>query len=299
MPRETRLGILTYASGVARSAEVIKHAMAAHGYQDGVNTTYLIREGRRDQAATQRFADELVAWEADLVFSLMTNADIAMKQATAESRTPVVFWAADAIAAGLVHSYRRPGTNFTGFCYVPHQQLLHVRLLMRLVPRLRRLGHLYNPTYAPAARTLAELTEAAGLFGVEVVAYETRRITDFEASIARMSHDGMDAFTIGPHELFNTNGERVGALAQQYRLPAIGLGPGVLHGGGVAMFSPPLDKGWPAMAAVAARVLAGEDPADIPVERRLLGTVAVNVGAAERLGLHVPDEVRDEVDQLI
>jgi putative ABC transport system substrate-binding protein len=245
-PRSTdagsvKIGVITYAAGAEAITKTIKAVLEARGYREGVNTTYLVREGRRDYAATRRYADEIVAWGADLVFSLMTNANIAMKEATAETRTPVVFWAADAIAAGLVRSYRQPGTNFTGFCNVPQQQLLHMRLLHRLVPNLKRVGHLYNPTYAPAARTRADLVDAGRAFGVEVRTYETLRTEDFERSVRQMHLDGMDAFTIGPHEMFNTNGERLGALAQQYRLPAIGLGPRVLRGGGVAIFTPPFD----------------------------------------------------------
>jgi putative ABC transport system substrate-binding protein len=298
-PRTTKIGVITYASGAEATAAVLKAGLALHGYREGENTTYLVREGQRNRDATRRHAQEIVAWGPDLVFSLMTNANIAMKEATAHTRTPVVFWAADAVAAGLVRSYRQPGTNFTGFCNVPHQQLLHVRLLHRIVPGLKRIGHLYNPTYAPAPRARAELVEAGRAFGVEVTTYETLRTEDFETSVRQMHRDGMQAFTIGPHEMFNTNGERLGALAQQYGLPAIGLGPRVLQGGGVAIFVPPFDKGWPAMVGVAARILAGEDPAQIPVERRIMGSMTINVGAAERLGLTIPADVLDEADHLV
>jgi putative ABC transport system substrate-binding protein len=298
-PRPTRIGIITYASGAETTARVLKAGLALHGYREGENTTYLMREGLRDNDETRRYADEIGEWGPDLVCSLRTNAKIARKEATASTRTPVVFWAADGVAAGLVHSYRRPGTNFTGFCNPPHQQLLHIRLLHRIVPDLERVGHLYNPTYAPAPRARTELIDAGRAFGVEVTTYETVRTEDFEQSVSQRHRDGMQAFTIGPHEMFNTNGERLGALAQQYRLPAIGLGPRVLQGGGVAIFVPPFDKGWPAMVGVAARILAGEDPAEIPVERRILGSMTINVAAAERLGLTIPTDVLDEADRLV
>jgi putative ABC transport system substrate-binding protein len=298
-PDSTRIGIITYAAGADATGQILKAGLALHGYREGENTTYLVREGLRDLDATRRYAEEIVAWRPHLVFSLMTNANIAMKAATATARTPVVFWAADGMAAGLVQSYRRPGTNFTGFCNVPQQQLLHMRLLHRIVPNLKRVGHLYNPTYAPAPRVRTDLTDAGRAFGVDVTTYETLRTEDFERSVRQMHRDGMDAFTIGPHEMFNTNGERLGALAQQYRLPAIGLGPRVLQGGGVAIFAPPFDKGWPAMVGVGARILAGEDPAEIPVERRIMGPMTLNVAAAEQLGLSIPADVLDEADYLV
>ena len=92
-----------------------------------------------------------------------------------------------------------------------------------------------------------ELRVAGEMMGLRVKAYETLNADQFEPSIKAMRADGCGAVTVGPHELFNTNGERLGALMQQYKLPAIGQ-MSIGATGGVAGSAPPFEKGWPAMA---------------------------------------------------
>jgi putative ABC transport system substrate-binding protein len=155
-----------------------------------------------------RYAKELVDWGADLVISQMTNSDIAMKKATEGTRIPVVFWSTDPIAAGVVKSWAKSGTHFTGFAYEPTWALQQLRVLKLVVPTLTKVGHLYNHTYAPAANVLRDLRAEAKLLGIEMLVRETLRAEEFEPA--------------RPDELFNTNGDTLGGLSLKYRLPMVG-----------------------------------------------------------------------------
>jgi len=292
-----RIGIITYA-GLGLEA-IVKRELERLGYKEGVNVVYEAREGLRDMDTTRRQAQELVAWKPDLIISLMTNAHVAVQEATRETQTPVVFWSADPYETGIIRSYRKPGTNFTGFSYEPHAQEAELRLLKLAIPGLECVGHLYNHTYAPASGTLRNLVRAGQLMGVAVTLHEVLRDDEIEPQIAAIAAEGCGGFVVGPHEMLNRNGGLIGRLALKYHLAAVSIQTSVTEGGGLAAYSPPFERGWTAMAGVIDRILKGADPATIPVERGFKSPLLLNLKAARELGLALPPELIDEADEVI
>lgn len=295
--RPYRIGVITYAAPGGEA--LVKRELERLGYKEGANVVYESRAGQRDIDATRRGAMELAAWKPDLIISLMTNAHVAVQEATRESQTPVVFWSADPYATGVIKSYREPGTNFTGFSYEPHTQELELRLLKLAIPDLKCVGHLYNHTYAPASGALRNLVRAGELLQLPVRLHEVLREDELEPQIAAIAAAGCQGFVVGPHEMLNRNGGRIGQLALKYRLAAVSIQTSVTNGGGLAAFSPPFRRGWAAMAGVIDRILKGENPATIPVERGFKSPLLLNLKAARELGLQLPPELIDEADELI
>jgi putative ABC transport system substrate-binding protein len=277
----------------------IKDLLAARGYREGENVVYLYRAAGRDEALVDRYAKELVDWKADLVISQMTNSDIAMKKATEGTSIPVVFWSTDPIAAGVVKSWAKSGTNFTGFAYEPTWALQQLRVLKLVVPTLTKVGHLYNHTYAPAANVLRDLRAEAKLLGIEILVRETLRAEEFEPAIAGMKADGAGGILVGPHELFNTNGDTLGGLSLKYRLPMVGCCQvSIARGGALASYSPP--NGWPAMADRIDLILKGKaKPEDLPILRSFASPLTLNLKTAAALGLTVPESLVQEAQQII
>ncbi|HTM95802.1 MAG TPA: ABC transporter substrate-binding protein [Croceibacterium sp.] len=292
-----RIGLITYAGGgIGRP---VKAELEKLGYREGENVIYREWSGNRDPAIMPRLAQELVAWKPDVILSMMTNAHVAVRDATRDAQIPVVLWSADPQETGVIQSFRHTGTNFTGFTYEPYQAILHLRFLKFAFPDLKCVGHLYNHTYAPAPSTLRDLKVAAGMMGIEVVVGEALTKEEFEPQIAKFRDAGCQAFTVGPHELFNGNGRTIGELALKYRLGAISIQGSIVNGGGLAAYAPPHDRGWPVMASMADRILRGEKPQDIPVERRLGSPLIINLKTAKALGLSLPPSLIDEADRVI
>ncbi len=276
--RPYRIGIITYAN--LGMEATVKRELERLGLKEGVDVVYEAREGQRDMKATERGATELVAWKPDLIISLMTNAHVAVQEATKDTQTPVVFWSADPYETGIIRSYRKPATNFTGFTNEPYLQDLELRLLKMAIPGIKCVGHLYNHTYAPAAGTVRNLVHAGARMGVQVTLHEVLYEEEIEPRIAAIAAEGCGGFVVGPHELLNHHGAKIGQLALKYRLAAVSIQTSITAGGGLAAFSPPFERGWKAMAPV------------------ILG-ILLNLKAARELGLNLPPELIDEADELI
>ncbi len=115
-----------------------------------------------------------------------------------------------------------------------------------------------------------------------------------------MRAEGCDGFVVGPHELFNGNGAKIGELAQKYRLAAVSIQTSITNGGGLAAFSPPSGRGWGAGALMIDEILKkGPKPTDIPLERGFKSPLTINLKAAKALGLTLPDSLIDEADVLV
>jgi putative ABC transport system substrate-binding protein len=276
-----------------------RQGMERIGYREGENVSYVELYGDRDMEKTRRHAAEIMAWKPHVICSFLTNANIALREATHATRTPVVCWATNLKEAGLIESYRRPGTNFTGFSYEPYSQFLKIRFLKLMTPGLKRVAHLYNSTYSPAPAVLRDMKEAADLLGLEFQVYEVRKIEEFAGAVQAMAADACGAVAVGPHELMNRNGALLGPMFLDARLPAVGNQLSITRSGGLATYGSPKKRGWPLMANVVDDILRGADPAEIPIERGLKSVVTLNMGTVRRLQLTLPESAMDEVDILL
>ena len=143
-----------------------------------------------------------------------------------------------------------------------------------------------------------EIEEAGKWLGIEVKTYEVFKTSEFEPAFTQMKADGWKGISVGPHELFNTNGPILGPMAQKYKLPMVGCCQfSLMRAGGVASFGPP--DGWPLMAERIDTILKGKStPAEMPI-LRMKAPMALNVGAIKALGLTAPDSLIDEADTLV
>jgi len=290
-----RIGLITYAAPEpfhTAQMDVVERTLTALGTQAEIRRCF----GCRDKALLAAEAERLAAWDPDLIISFMTNADLAVLAAT--SRTPIVCWSMDPVDSGLVESMTRPGGRLTGVAFPPGFQMMQLRALKMLKPAAKRVAMLYNPGYAPAAGALAKLVATGESFGLEIAAHEALTLDAVRAAIPAMAREGCDGLVVGPHELFNQNGALIGGLALECRLPAIAM-DNIVEQGGVVSFMPDFPRIWEAAARIADRILKGEAPGTIPIDRHIKPYTTLNLDSARRLGLRLDPVFVDEFDGLI
>jgi ABC-type uncharacterized transport system substrate-binding protein len=138
----------------------------------------------------QRFAQELVALQPDLILSQITPTTAALLQQT---RTiPIVFAiVADPIGSGLVASLSRPGGNVTGFAAIEGSLAgKWLELLKEIAPRINRVAFLFNPATAPFAKYyLNPFKAAAASFAVEAIVAPVRDISELESVVAAQARE--------------------------------------------------------------------------------------------------------------
>src|SRR5206468_4884375 len=111
-------------------------------------------------------AAELVRLKPDVIVTPGTPASMAVKKAT--STIPIVFaGVADAVGAGLVATFARPGGNITGLTSISAELGgKRLEVLKGVVPNTSRVAVLHNPADRSNVLVLKELQAAAPALGL-------------------------------------------------------------------------------------------------------------------------------------
>src|SRR6516162_753239 len=130
------------------------------GYVEGGNLIVerYCPEGRLDRLP--EIVHEVVATRPDVIFSVTNYLTLALKS---ETRTiPIVAWAGDPIAAGIVSSLARPGGNVTGVSIDAGAEIggKLIELLARAVGKLSNICMLH-PVANRGAPSVKEIRAAA------------------------------------------------------------------------------------------------------------------------------------------
>src|SRR5262249_15987527 len=253
-----------------------------------------------DQQLRERYANELVALQPDLIVSHSTPNTAALLERT---RTiPIVFaQLADPVASGFVASYPRPGGNATGFTVVEGSMAgKWVELLKEIAPRVTRVAILFNPATAPFAEIyLDPFKAAASSLGLEVSAGRVHDPPSLEASIAPQGQGSTGGLIAMPDSFLNAHRVELTSLAARYRVPAVYPYRIFTETEGLLSYGIDLLDNYRHAAGYADRILRGTKPSELPVQAPLKLELVINLKAAKALGLDVPWFLQQRADEVI
>jgi putative ABC transport system substrate-binding protein len=270
------------------------------GWVEGQTITIEHRSqvGKRQNEVSALIA-ELVALPADLLVTVSTATTLTAKQAT--NAIPIVFISvADPVGVGLVASLAHPGGNLTGVSPGGSTQLdaKELELLKDVIPGLQRVAVISQPVEgSQGALALARLQEAAGVLGVQLQALDVGSADDLAAAFAAATRWPADGVIVRANLV--PERARVAALAERSHLPAIYGYSEFVDAGGLMSYGTRTTTTHRHAATYVDKILRGGKPADLPVEQlttvEFAVNVAVNVKAAQILGLTIPPDVAAQV----
>ena len=267
------------------------------GWIEGRTVAVEIRwaEGR-----TERFVEiaaEFIGLKVDIIVTT-GGAVPALMRVT--SVIPIVFaMDGDPIGRGLVASLARPGGNVTGLSQLQADLAgKRLELLREIVPNIRQLAVLANVGFAGAVQETAEVRQAAGKFGLEVVPAEIRRAEDLAPAFDGLKGRAEAVYVCGD-ALAVSNRLRITALALDARLPTLYSSREFVHAGGVLSYGPNFPDLFRRSADFVDKILRGAKPGDIPVEQPTKFDLIINLKTAKALGLAIPETFLARADEVI
>jgi putative ABC transport system substrate-binding protein len=211
---------------------------------------------------------------------------------------------ADPIGLGLVKSLAHPGGNVTGFATLDPGGLggfiaKHLQILQATVPGVEQIAVLINPTTAMHQLALQKLPDARGKLGVKLVVVEASKPDQFETAFETAHKQGAEAIDVWNGPLVFTNSARIVGLAAQYQLPEIYWDRGYVAGGGLMSYGPNATDLWRGAAGYVDKILKGESPGDLPVQRPTRYYLTVNLKTAKARGITIPPAILLQADEVI
>jgi putative ABC transport system substrate-binding protein len=301
-PKKTpRIGFLSSLAPAAVSdrTDAFRHGLRELGYIEGKNIQidWRYAEGQAERLA--KFAAELVRLNVDVIVTGGPAVNRYAKEAT--SSIPIVLtFDNDPVGNGFAASLARPGGNITGLStHYPEISGKQLELLKEIIPRLARVAVLGNSTVPGNEQSLSQTELAGKALGVKVQYVDIPSPAEIESAFKAATKGRADAVLVLGSQIVTSQRKQFADLAAKSRLPAIYWTPESVDVGGLMSYSVSITDLFRRAAVYVDKILKGAKPADLPIEQPTKFELVINLKAAKRIGLTIPQSVLYRADRVI
>ena len=286
-------------STIAVRIEAFRQGLRDLGNVEGKNIVIVWRFAQGKADRLHGLATELVRLKVDVIVTSGPAATRAAKEATVT--IPIVTAQdPDPVGDGLVASLARPGGNITGLSTLaPEISGKRLELAKDIVPTLSRVAVLASSTTPGNPQALKETELAARALGVQLHFLEVLTSKAIETAFRAASKEGADAVLVLQSPVFVNERRQLAELAVKFRLPVIYDRREFVDDGGLICYGTNFTDLSHRAATYVDRILKGAKPADLPVEQPTKFELVINLKAARRIGLTIPQNVLARADRVI
>ena len=297
---------MTYKIGISQllthpaldaTREGIIDGLAAGGYVEGDNLEIDYQNSELDMSLVATIAQQFVSDKVDVIVSIATPNSLAAASAAEGTEIPVVFSAiTNPVGEGMVSGWdSHPDQNITGVSDMI-SVADDVDLIMEIVPGVETIGNIYCAGESNSVFLAEKLIEACDALGIEVV--ESTVSTSADVLAAAQSLVGrVDVIWVGTDNTVVSGLEALLGVCEDNQIPFFPSDDPSIERGGIACWGfDYYDIGYQTGEMVA-RILDGDGTANnIPVEKGEIIFLSVNVAAAERMGVTIPQSIIDQAE---
>ena len=301
---QSALPVIGFLSGVSPGPFVerlsaFRQGLNETGFVDGQNVAieYRWAEGQYDRLPA--LAVDLVNRKAVVIVAYTDAAALTAKAAS--TTIPIVFLNGDdPVRLGLVQEPR------------PAEQEHHRGELVRCrfgaeaalaAARTRAdaavVALLVDLNVPDAVSQVPAVQEVARTLGLQLVVLNARTGSDIDTAFASLVRERAGALVVGAGAFLLSRRNQIIALAARHGIPTIYGFREYSADGGLMSYGNNIADAFRRAGVYTARILKGDKPADLPVERTTKFELVINLKTAKALGLQVPLQVQQRADEMI
>jgi len=270
------------------------------GYAEGKNISLESRygEGRLDRMPA--LVNELVQEKVDVIVA--TNNVVIQAARKATKTIPIVMISSiDPVTAGYVQSFAHPGGNITGLAWLIRDlSAKRVELLKELLPKLSRVGILWDADGPGPKVAVKEYEEAARAFKLEFQSFEIRGPNpDLTGAFRAAKTANVDALIVVANPLMGQHIKEVFELAAKHRLPSMTEEGRYVDAGGLMSYGANRADLFRRAAEYVVDILKGAKPGDLPVKLASRFEIFINLKTSRQIGLVIPQHILVQADKVI
>ena len=277
-----------------------RQGLGETGYAEGRNVAIEFRWAEGQHNRLPALAADLVARQVAVIVA-PGGAPGALAAKSTTTTIPIVFeMGADPVAIGLVGNMNRPGGNLTGVSSL-NVQVTPKRLetLHEVVPAAAEIAVLVNPTSPTTDSQLQNLQAAARALGLQLHVMHASTEPDFDAVFANLLKLRAGGLVVASDGFFATHSEKLAALTIHHAVPAIHQSRDFAIAGGLMSYAGSFLESHRQAGIYTGRILKGDKPADLAVQRVTKVELFINLKTAKNLGITFPLSLLGRADQLI
>jgi putative ABC transport system substrate-binding protein len=272
------------------------------GYIEGKTINFEYRYAEEKSERLHELAEELVRLKVDiLVVANDTTAQAAKKSTTT---IPIVMQTSgNPIGNGVIASLARPGGNVTGLTSYTAELLgKRLGLLKEVVPKVSRFAFLHAAGRA-ASGSEAAFKDAQGTAKFLAIKFQLVEVKaqnpDIEGAFRLMVKERIGALVTSPVPAIGFHRKKILQMVEQNRIPAIHSSQQWANDGGLMSYGANTVEQSRRAAVFVDKILNGAKPADLPVEGPMRFEFVINLQAAKKIGVTVPQSVLFRADKVI
>ena len=269
------------------------------GYLEGLNIEIVYRWAEGQYERFPALIADLIGHKVTIIVTAGTPASLAVKKAT--TAVPLVMIAVgDPVATGLIASLARPGGNITGVTSISAEiEGKRLELLREVIPDLSHIAVLWNADSPVQVIQEEQTRTAAHQLGLRMLSLGVRNLREIDDAFEKMIEQRPRALFVLADRLFLHHRQRIMDFAAKQRLPGVHAYRELVEAGGLMSYGPSYADMHRRAAAYVDKILRGEKPGDLPVERPAKFSLVLNLKAAKTLGLTIPASFVLRADEVI
>jgi putative ABC transport system substrate-binding protein len=299
--RIATIGVIAPDSAAAHQANLqgLRQGLREHGSVEGRNLRIEARyaEGKLDRVGS--LAEELAGLPADVIVTAGSLVARVVRKSTRD--VPIVMaYAGDPVGGGLADSLSRPGGRITGLTTLsPQLAGKRLEILKEILPKLERVGVIWNPEVPERVIQFKETQAAAAKLRLSLHSFEARKGEDVGQAMKLASASHIDALIVMSDGVLRSYRKRIGQLAASHRLPTIDQDREGAELGGLMSYGPSHAELHRRAAAYVDKILKGARPGDLPIEQPTKFELVLNLRTAKALGITIPPSFLVRADEVI
>lgn len=273
-----------------------KDFLAEQGYEEGTDIVYDYQNAQGDMSTAQTIAKTFSQKNLDMILSIATPTSQAVANSVKD--TPILITAVtDPKSAGLVENMEQPGANLTGTSdLTPVAKQLD--LFNKIDRNVKKVGILYNSgeTNSVFLKDLAkQKAEELGLELIEAPVTSSSEVYQTAQSLVGR----VDGIYVPTDNTIVSAIQSVIKVTNKNNLPLIVADNNSVKEGALATLGIDYYKLGEQTGAMAQKVLNGANPGDMPIQRIEEADLIINLKAAEKMNIDLPQSLIDEAKKVI
>ena len=263
--------------------------------QEGIKATYDEGNANFDRSLAPQLLNRLAAAKPDLMLVITTPLAQTARQVLATRTFPIVFApVTDPVQAKLVPSWDHGDALMTGASNMPDLGQT-AEVIKTLVPKVKRLGILYNPGDDSDVAFVTAFETIAPAHGLELVKVGVDNANDIPPRVQSLEGRA-DALFIPASSLLQPASAAIASVANRIKLPVFNSNTQtVANHQFLAAYAVDFKRVGANAGKIAVRILHGEKPSDIAIARPVPADHQLMISGQrlKDLGLALPDSLKD------
>jgi len=284
----------------ASRVKAFREGLAETGFTEGRNVAIDFRWAEGQYNRLPALAADLVNRKVDVI-AAPGGAPVALAAKSATTTIPIVFeMGGDPIVLGIVDSLSRPGGNLTGISSLSVEVSgKRLEFMHDALPAATVFAVVANPTSPTAPLQLRNLHTAAEKLGTQLHVLYASTGQEFDNAFTALSQLRVRGLVFTSDPYFANRSQQLAALAVRHAVPAITQSRDFPMAGGLMSYGGDFTQSHRQAGIYAGRVLNGEKPSQLPVQRVTKVEFFLNLKAAATLGLVLPASLISSADEVI